>query len=182
MQIRATLILSIPVMMAPVLMTSSIARSETAPKRSGLLTEVTRCQSITAPSERLACYDKAVQALDQAEQKRDVVVVDKEQVQQTRKTLFGLNLPKLGIFGNREDKADEKDEISQIDSTIARADIPNGVWVLTLADGARWRQIDDNVLGRRPKAGDKIVVRRGALGSFKATIAGQPAIKVKREN
>lgn len=168
-------------LLAPaIVMADPQADADPAP-RSSLLTAVTRCQSITDPGQRLTCYDQAVRPLDAAAKNREIVIVDKAQVRQTRKTLFGLTLPRLGIFGDAKDGAD--DEIKQIDTTLARADLDNGGgWMFTLADGARWRQMDDNVLGKRPRAGDKVVVRRAALGSFKLSIAGQPAVKVRREN
>lgn len=149
--------------------------------RSSLLTAAAHCTKITQADERLACYDKAVGALILAEQKRDVVVIDRAQVRQTRKTLFGLNLPNLGLFGDTTDK-DGPDAVTQIENTLAKAEMNGGAWIFTLSDGARWRQMDDNILGGRPRVGNTVVIRRGALGSFKLSLAGQPAIKVRREN
>ncbi|MET4896098.1 hypothetical protein RN629_02865 [Sphingomonadaceae bacterium jetA1] len=149
--------------------------------RSALLSAAAHCTSVTDAAERLACYDRTVNALVAAEQKRDVVVVDRAQIRQTRRTLFGLNLPNLGLFGDGGGK-DEPDAVTQIESTLTKADIGGGAWTFTLQDGARWQQTDDNILGGRPRVGDKVVIRRGALGSFKLSLAGQPAIKVRRVN
>lgn len=171
----------IPVMLTG--LTPPAGSADAVGNRSGLLTAAVHCRSIAASPERLACYDRTVRALDEAEQTRDVIVIDRAQVRQTRKTLFGLTLPRLAIFGDRDGKDDSSEEVGQIESTIARADVGSGGgWTLTLADGARWRQTDDSVLGGRPRPGDIVVIRRGVLGSFKAAVAGQPAIKVRREN
>ena len=149
--------------------------------RSSLVTAAAQCITITQAADRLACYDKAVGALVSAEQKREVVVIDRAQVRQTRKTLFGLNLPNLGLFGDKTGQ-DGPDTVTQIESTLVKAEMDGGAWVFILSDGARWRQTDDNVLGGRPRVGNPVVIRRGALGGFKLSLAGQPAIKVRREN
>lgn len=158
------------------------AASHAAPGRAvegkaTLFEAVTRCRAIVDPTERVGCYDRSIEALQAAEQKHDVAIVDRAQVRETKKTLFGLSLPSLPVFGH----ADDGQEIAQIDGTVASAAIDRGGWVVHLADGSVWRQIDDNELGRRPRAGDKVVVKRAALGSFRMTIAGSPGIKVRRE-
>ena len=57
--------------------------------------------------------------------------------------------------------------------------MPEGGWVIKLADGSVWSQTDDwPGLDARP--GKKVVVKRGTLGSFWLSIAGQNGIKVKR--
>lgn len=145
--------------------------------KASLFEAVTRCRTIVDPTERVGCYDRSVEALQAAEQKHDVAIVDRAQVRETKKTLFGLTLPKLPVFGH----ADDGQEIAQIDGTVASATIDRGSWLIRLADGSSWRQVDDIELGRRPRAGDKVVVKRAALGSFRMTIAGSPGIKVRRE-
>lgn len=166
---------------ALILMAASPALADPKDSRSSLITAAAQCTTITQAAERLACYDRAVGALVSAEQKREVVIIDRAQVRQTRKTLFGLNLPNLGLFGDTGAK-DGPDAVTQIESTLAKAELDGGAWLFTLSDGARWRQTDDNVLGGRPRVGNAVVIRRGALGSFKLSLAGQPAIKVRREN
>ena len=166
---------------AAALVAATPALADPKDARSSLVTAAAQCTTITQAAERLACYDKAVGALISAEQKREVVVIDRAQVRQTRKTLFGLNLPNLGLFGDTSDK-DGPDAVTQIESTLAKAEMTSGGWLFTLSDGARWRQTDDNILGGRPRVGNTVIIRRGALGSFKLSLAGQPAIKVRREN
>lgn len=150
--------------------------------RAAALQKVFDCGAIGAGEERLACYDAQVAALKAAEQKKDVVVVDREQVREARRGLFGFTLPSLKIFGGGgEDKQEE--ELKEIETTLAGAGKRrDGAWSFTLADGARWFQIDSNIVARGPRPGSKIRIRRGALGSYFASIDGQPGIRVKREN
>ncbi|WP_230480969.1 hypothetical protein [Sphingomonas sp. Leaf21] len=171
----------IPALGLVALLAASPVSAEANDKRSVLLAAAAECTSITDTSARLACYDRTVAALVAAERKHDVVVIDRAQVRQTRKTLFGLNLPNLGLFGDGGDK-DGPEAVNQIESTLQRADVEGGAWIFTLKDGARWRQTDDNVIGGKPRVGSPVVIRRGALGSFKLSLAGQPAVKVRREN
>lgn len=142
-----------------------------------LFEAVTRCRMIADPAERVACYDRSVEALQAAERRKEVAIVDRAQISESKRALFGLSLPRLPVFGRAEDGT----QISQINSTVASAAMDRGNWLLRLVDGSKWRQIDDNELGRRPRAGDKVIVKRAALGSFRMSIAGTPGIKVRRE-
>ena len=146
---------------------------------SPVVKELKDCRAAVEPAARLACYDAAVGRLLDAEAKRDVVVVDRVQVREARKSLFGLALPELKIFGSGDKEAD----IDQIETTLASAQMDqNARWLFILADNARWRQIDDYSLGRQPRNGDKVRVMRAALGSFKLSVNGASAVRVRREN
>lgn len=159
--------------------TASLAAGPPAKAQAKAFRDVLACQATTDRDQRLACFDAAVGQLQAAETRRDVVVMDREEVRETRRSLFGLAMPSLKLFGG----ADEKDDIKRVDSTIARADRdPYGNWLFVLADGARWRQTDQVELGRTPRAGDKVAVMRAALGSFKLSVAGGGAVRVHREN
>lgn len=156
------------------------AQAADAPVRAALFENVVRCQSVADAAARLRCYDEAVRTLDTAQKKRDIVVVDRAQVRETRRTLFGLSLPRLAIFAGDKDRTDE---ISALDGVLSGAEVgADGAWTVHLTDGATWRQIDDNVIARRPRAGDKVVIRRAALGSFKMSVTGQPGVRVRRQN
>jgi hypothetical protein len=88
--------------------------------------------------------------------------------------LFGLGLPKLKLFGGGE-----SEEVTEIESTIAGfRSASDGLLVFTLADGARWKQTDGRP--QYPKSGDKIRIRKAALGSFMANINDKPGIRVMR--
>src|SRR5688572_24524533 len=72
------------------------------------------CRAISDNEQRLACYDKNAATVGEAVAKRELVVIDRESVKQTKRGLFGFSIPNLGIFG---DDGDE-DEIKQIDGEI----------------------------------------------------------------
>ncbi|PAX07189.1 hypothetical protein [Sphingomonas lenta] len=150
-------------------------------ERPALLSRLVDCRKLTADAERLRCYDAQVSALDEAERKREVVVVDRAQVREARRSLFGLTLPKIRLFGDRDDGPEEP-EFAQIETTLKDAAQAGGRWRFTLADGANWVQTDSEELARTPRPGQAIRIRKGALGSFLANVERQPAIRVKRVN
>jgi hypothetical protein len=142
------------------------------------VTDLLNCRTITDSAERLACYDKAAATIGDAVAKRDLVVMDRESVKKTKRGLFGFSIPNLGIFGDDDDAV----EVKQIDGVITNIEYnPNG-YVFRLADGSRWAQMDGKPMAIEPAKGDKVVVKRGALGSFFLAIEGQPGVKVKRIN
>lgn len=148
----------------------------------GAASPVFACRTIAEDAARLACYDREVGALQQAEANDEVVIVDKEVVTKARRDLFGFSLPKIDLFRKR-DKGAQPEEIRQIEDSLAafRTD-STGRALITLANGARWMQTDNTPVLGAPKAGDKVVIETAALGSFKASIGGRRAIRVKRLN
>jgi hypothetical protein len=134
------------------------------------------CRAITVPDQRLACFDRESAAMDQAIASRDLVVIDKEKAKATGRALFGFSIPNFGgIFGSDEN------EIKSIEGTVDKYGRNSfGGWVFYLTDGSVWNQMDDWPLGLPPRKGDKVVIRRGIMGSFLLKLNKQPEIKVKR--
>lgn len=146
--------------------------------RSQVLSKVVDCRKLTDGGERLACYDREVAAMEAAESRKDLVVVDRDQLRKTRRTLFGLTLPNLSIFG---DDNDDQEGVQGIETTIkAVSQDPYGKWLFTLEDGARWAQSDSLTLPVDPRPGHPIKIRRAAMGSYLANVREQKAIRVRR--
>ena len=140
------------------------------------------CRAIAEAAARLQCFDTAAAALEQATERHDVVVVDRAQVRESRRRLFGLTLPHLPIFGGGDNGHDNDDEeIAQIESTVAssvRNDL--GQWQVRLQEGGTWIQTDFNQLAVPPRPGETVVVHRGALGSYMMRVGRQPGVRVRR--
>jgi hypothetical protein len=124
--------------------------------------DVQRCRGVTLDADRLACYDRTIAVFAAAREKRELVVVDRTEVRKARRSLFGFTLPSFRIFGGGND--DEREQIKQVDSTVTSAS-PAGYnqFALVLADGSVW-QTTEASSSFRPRAGDKITVRRTAFG------------------
>lgn len=152
-----------------------------------LVQQLYDCRAITDPAARLACFDRQVAALAAAEQAREVRIIDREAVREAQRGLFGLSLSGIGnLFGGGNDDDEEEradnDVVTQIESTltsVARGE--NGRLVLVLENGQRWIQTDTGRGGRTPRAGEPVVIRRAALGSFMANIGERPGIRVMRQ-
>ena len=144
-----------------------------------VVSDVIDCQTLTDQTARLTCFDKSVAALAAAHRGRDVLIADKEQLRETRKGLFGLDIPAARLFTGSEDK--EKEDVETVESVIRTARITGGKWSFVIEDGAHWLQVDNLELFKEPRGGtSKIVISRGAMGSFFAKVDGQRAIRVKR--
>jgi hypothetical protein len=139
--------------------------------------ELISCRDITEPSQRLACYDKKSNTLDDAERNEQLIVTDVETMKEARRGLFGFNLPKLQIFGTKSE-----DEVQEINTKIASAYLKGSKWLVVLDDGAKWQQSDSEELRRRPVAGMPIKINKAAMGSFFVNVDGQRAVRMKRVN
>ncbi len=142
-----------------------------------LARQVIDCRRIAAVDARLACYDKATADFETAATRRDIVVLDKGDVNRTRRSLFGFAFPKLPFLSNSGKDVDEgpKEVESSISSVRSEG---NDRYVLALADGATWRTIE--AIGFTPKVGDKVRIRQAALGSYMMNIDGWRAVRATR--
>lgn len=135
------------------------------------------CKAKVDGAERLACYDAAVGALAGAEQKGDIVVVDREQAKAVRRQAFGFNLPSLAMF----ERTEKPEEINRMTGQVADAYRGgDGKWVFELEGGAVWAQTDSETLGRQPRKGSKVEVRKAAMGSYFLNSDGQRAVRARR--
>lgn len=134
------------------------------------------CQTLTDDMARLACFDSAVGAILAANEAGDVQVIDKEDVRETRRSLFGFSLPNIGLFGGGDDEAD-----TQFETTIASVRyIGRNSARFTTEEGAVWELNNIPSRLRTIKAGDPVVFKKASLGYFFVRIAGQTGIKGRR--
>jgi hypothetical protein len=160
---------------------ASAAAADTKEARPAIFQKLVDCRAQQDAALRLACYDAQVAALDDAETKKELVVVDKAQMKQARKSLFGFSLPKISLFGGGDNDQDEED-LKILETTVSSArQMNDGNWRVQLADGVYWRQMEAKDIFP-PKAGDKINIRRASMGSYLASINGRSAFRIKREN
>jgi hypothetical protein len=139
------------------------------------LQQMLDCRQLGDAAARLACFDRSSSLIASGVASRDLVVIDRERAQVAGRSLFGFSVPNFGgLFGSGSD-------VAQIESTVAAASHnAYGSQLIHLTDGSAWSQTDDSVLGLNPRVGDKVVVRRGALGSFVLSVNRQPGFKAKR--
>lgn len=157
----------------------------TAAPRPQLLVKLVECRAISDSAQRLACYDAQVSALDAAEKKRDVVVMDRAQVRETRRSLFGFSLPSLNLFGGgaKDDKNDAAEDVTEINSTVVSAHPLRGSgWTIVLANGAGTWETGDSLSRDRPEAGAKVHIKKALMGSYLGSVGYNQGVRFRRVN
>ncbi len=151
---------------------------DTSLPRPALFDDLINCRNITDDSERLACYDGKVGALDEAQKNEEIIVTDREAVKQAKRGLFGFSIPKLKIFGSEGD-----DQLKELTSTVRSARVDRGgKWIIILEDGAKWKQVGSEYVRGHPKAGMGVRIRKASFGTYFVNVDGRRAIRMKRVN
>lgn len=147
-------------------------------ERPETLERLMACRGIADNAARLTCFDTAAGALDTAQRQGDVVVIDRAGVAETRRQLFGFEMPSLPRLFGPEGAV----EIDSIESTLQSASlVGEGRWVFRLADGTVWRQIDTERVRFSNRPGQTVRVRKATLGSFLLTVDDSRAVRVRRQ-
>ena len=162
---------------AAVLLAAASAAAKTPAPISPYINALEQCRQIADSAQRLACYDKAAPALVTASRSGEVNVVDRGQLRQARRSLFGFAMPKLPFFSGDQSAGDTPD---QIETTIKSVrDLGYGKYRIVIAEGdAAWETTEESF--RSPRAGQKIVIRRGPMGSYFLRIDGNAGVKGMR--
>lgn len=130
------------------------------------------CAAVREPAARLACYDASFPATagEASESPPSAEVSD-----QARRE-FGLNPAQLRELPSRAHVS----EPEQIDATVAAVAAGGaGERVVTLEEGQVWVITESRSKGR-VRSGDRVQIRKAALGSFKLITAAGVALRVRR--
>ena len=165
----------IPVAIAFLALPPSAVAGQDARRDAAPLRALADCRKEADAGRRLACYDAAAAKLDADVSSGQLTVLDREGVQRTKRSLFGFQLPRVGLFG----RDDRQPEFQEIDTIIARVvPLGYGKYELVLDDGARWQTTD--TLPSAPRSGAKIRIRRASLGSYFINVDGRRGVKGRR--
>ena len=154
--------------------TASAARNTQQTGTPAIVQSLLACRAIADSTQRLACYDRASSGVAQAIEKKDLVMIDRERATAAKRSLFGFSVPSFaGLLGGGD--------LNQIEGTVAGVtQNADGGWTIKLTDGSVWTQTDDTPVALEPRRGDKVLVKRGALGSYFVKVGNQPGFKAKR--
>lgn len=142
--------------------------------------ELSVCRDLASSEARLACYDSAV---DNDKQRTG----PKDERLDTRPAHTGISEEEL--FGKNSEemqrtmeRATGNEHIDKLEAGVKRIQHSrSGKIIVTLDNGQVWLQADS--AKSRIEEGDKVVVRRGSLGSFRMQKAGSKrSIRVTRRN
>lgn len=170
----------------------ALAAPAAAQDNSGVMGILVECAKIDDPSARLACYDNNMRAAGATARttvpRRGSVTGGGAPVTTTGSAgTFGADdLRAAPQFGSEDIRTPERFRAppgpSEIVATVARAQMREpGVYLMTMRDDTQWvfaHSVRDSF--RTPRAGSKVEIRRGALGSYIASVDGQETIQVRR--
>ncbi len=157
--------------------TPAVAKDDPVP--SPLIVALEKCLAIPGDTERLACTDVAARKLVAASRSREVVVVDREEMKKTRKSLFGFALPRIALFG--KGGPDDVEEVAKIDMKVTRVTpLGYGKLAFTMEDGAQWRTTESWQGSPEPKAGDILTIKRATMGSYMISLKGGRSARAMR--
>jgi hypothetical protein len=148
-------------------------RKPAAPPPNPVLDALSACRTIQDSAARLACFDTASARLAEAVDRHDLVVMDRAEVRQTRRSLFGFSLPRIPLF--RGENVEEQEEITT--TITAATSLGMGKWQFRIEDGAVWRTTEGTPGLVDPAAGQKVVIKRGALGNYFIRFNGQRGLR-----
>ena len=121
----------------------AVALTGTAAAKSPIPTQVPpqlqrllACRGLSDGAARLACFDREAGAAAQGFARGDIVAVDREKIRSTKRTLFGLAIPNLGLFG------DDGNELKQVEGVKSTGFNRDGGYIFRLS-------------GRRPLEPDR---------------------------
>jgi hypothetical protein len=151
-------------------------RPQAAPATNRMIDALGACRALTDAAARLACFDEASARLAQAVESKEVVVLDRQEIGETRRSLFGFSLPRIPLF--RGEGGEQQSEITaKISSGQA---LGHGLYQIRIEDGAVWQTTETYMSLSEPRVGQEVVIKRGPLGSYMMRINGQRAIRAKR--
>lgn len=145
-----------------------------------VLNDLAACQRIAADTERLACFDRKVAQLSKQVAVRDVVVIDREDIRKTRRSLFGFSIPDLPFF-KKDRNGSEEEEVSEITAKVQSASgDAYGKYTVRLQDGAVWRTTEP--VKKAPRAGGEVTLKKAALGSYMMRVGTARGVRAMRVN
>jgi len=122
--------------------------------------EFLACAAEKDDARRLACFDAAVDRARTAPADPASAVAAAPLSQEEK---FGL---RGELKQEKAQKVPELQELEQLQAQVTKVSTkPHGELVVTLENGQVWTEIQTNS-GARVKAGDRVAIKPGALGSF----------------
>jgi glucose/arabinose dehydrogenase len=122
--------------------------------------EFLACASEKDDARRLACFDAAAARVQTAPANSPPAIAAAPLSQEEK---FGL---RGELKQEKAQKLPELQELEQLQAQVAKVTTkPHGELVVTLENGQVWTEIQTNS-GARVKAGDRVAIKSGALGSF----------------
>lgn len=154
---------------------------------------IQECRTISAPTERLQCYDNAAAAMDNmsianapsSTQSNVAATTQNQTPAESNQQVASSTVDEdsFGADGMRKERTKEQKELRA--RLVGLQFTKRGKYVITLDNGQVWRQIDSDTnsikLPRARDGGIPIIIKRRSLGSHMLrTTASKRSILVRR--
>ena len=154
---------------------ASPANAQDAQEGENQLQALRDCRAIEQNEARLACFDAAVDSVIARQDSGELQVLDKEDVAETRRGLFGFSLPKIGIFASDDER---ENTILQSRITGLRR-LRSDHWEIEISEGSVWRATN-TPRNFRPEVGDEVELEKAAMTSYWLRVNGALGVKASR--
>lgn len=141
-----------------------------------LLKAIGDCRVLSQAEARLTCFDSTTTGLQRAIDQKEVTVIDREDVQKTRRSMFGFTMPRIGLFGDHENGDDGIQELDGVISAVRTVGYDRQE--VTLESGAVWQSIEP--FRRDPQPGSKVHINKASLGSYFMRVEGTAGVRCIR--
>src|SRR4051812_31770806 len=92
------------------------------PKSSArVLQDFGACRAKPDAAARLACFETTFDTFEKAVNTKEVTIVDRQDMREARRSLFGFTLPKIDLFGGNGPRSGPADDFTEINTTVASA-------------------------------------------------------------
>jgi len=125
------------------------------------------CVSLRRDAERLACFDKAVEQIQNGT----------ETAALSAENMFGASTGLPSEKGNRDVEREELREIRGVVTSLRRVD--GGMIVVELDNGQAWRQQDADAT-LTIETGDAVTIMRASMGTFRISDKRGRSARFKR--
>jgi hypothetical protein len=158
--------------------TAALAQTESRMSAEEGWSSIARCAEEDTARARHACVDRVLREAGllttemRARQARQAFGLENEPVRpQARSTLASNETPaSAGSGASDPDPASPEmpDRVEVELASVSKA--ADGRLLVTTTDGAVWRQTESVTIPKPPVAGDRMTIRKGALGGYRCTL------------
>lgn len=157
------------------LMSSADAKDKELEAPPKVFGDLQSCRAIADEKARLACFDTVSAQISQQVESKELVLLDRVAVKNTKKSLFGFSIPDVDFLKDEEGQF----EFEKLETTVTS--VASGGYrklQFRVAEGSLWRTTEASDL--ELKNGQKIVLSKGSLGGYFVKVGSARSVRAVR--
>ena len=141
------------------------------------VSQLASCRTLVDQAQRLACFDRVSAEFMDAVVRGEISIINRAEVAEARRSLFGFNLPSIPFLGKRGDD----DPPRELTSTLVsiRMYAPERYRFVIKDGNAVWETTETLYMGKA-KPGSKVTIRRGPMGGHAVRIDDSQWARARR--